>query len=104
MPEKSIKEFTFPELNSHTNQYDAMISGALTTDDQLKSHLEKLKGLQVISHIPPFTTEAIITFRYKNYEFTADNAYMVWSFWTYRDCPDEIILEIRKHLRGLVRT
>jgi hypothetical protein len=103
MSESSLKEFYFPEPDSHTGIHDTLIDGALTSDDARVACLEKLEGYVLKNYIPAYVTEAIITFGYKGFEFSADNAYMRWSFWVDKSCPDQVISEIKAHLRKSLR-
>ena len=73
------------------------IQGGTLSDDVLKSHLEKLKGLKVTTYIEEIYTEAIIDFEYKNFEFSADNAFFNWRFSVHENCSEEIRNEIRLH-------
>ncbi|MBI2444385.1 MAG: hypothetical protein HYV42_04070 [Candidatus Magasanikbacteria bacterium] len=71
------------------------------TDDVLLRHLQKLPGLKIINHIPPGYTEATIDFEYQGYEFSTDNGYLKWCWFVDEDCPEEILDEIKNHLRKI---
>jgi hypothetical protein len=97
------KEFIFPSIGSGEEPYKSMIQGILIHDNLMKSYLEKLDGLSVTNYAQPFTCETTIDFEYKGQQFSTDNAYMVWTFITDKDCPDEIISEIIQHLNSMIR-
>jgi hypothetical protein len=97
------KEFIFPPIRKGEEPYNSMIQGMLIHDDLMKSYLEKLDGLNITTYAQVMTCETTIEFEYKGHQFITDNAYMVWSFITDQDCPDEIISGIIEHLYLMTR-
>lgn len=71
-------------------------------DDYLKEHLNRLAGLTITDYIPELYCEAIINFSYKGYRFSADNGYLLWTFYCEESCPSELREELINHCTTLL--
>ena len=71
--------------------------------DVLRDHAAKLKGALVTEFITDWVTEAWLDFEYCGQKFSVNNEFGdYWFFVEDPNCPDEILLEVAEHFRGLL--
>jgi hypothetical protein len=69
----------------------------------LRDHAAKLKGALVTEFITDWVTEAWLDFEYCGQKFSVNNEFGdYWFFVEDPNCPDEILLEVAEHFRGLL--
>lgn len=71
--------------------------------DEVADHVEKLEGAEITEFITDGVLEMWLEFTFRGHKFFVTNQLGdYWFFVEDANCPDEILLEVAAHFRGLL--
>jgi hypothetical protein len=71
--------------------------------DEVADHVEELEGTEITEFITDGVLEMWLDFTFRGHKFSVNNQFSdYWFFVEDANCPDEILLEVADHFRGLL--
>jgi hypothetical protein len=88
-------------MNDGSRQFGELPQAA--TWDKLRAHIEKLSGASVTQFVTDHVTEAWIDFSFRGFQFTVNNQFGdYWFFSNDAQAPDAILETVLSHCRSLL--